>query len=113
MLSKERIEKVERSYRHSDCLVFVVGERVFVAEECLKHPKDATIEMIECAEIDDSCFGFSPNDDDYNGEVSDAPLKNIILNDPFHHNANAVASVYYDDEVVEVFNLDTKQIESW
>ena len=114
MLSKEQIHQIERSYKHSNCLVFCIengnatSRRVFVAETFYKHPKEATIEMVDCAEIDESCF--EPNGD-YYGDVTNAPLKNIILDDPCVHNDYCVASVYYEDEVREVFNQTTRTIE--
>jgi len=107
MLSKEQIQQIEHSYKHSNCLVFCIENsnstqrRVFVAETCQKHAKEATIEMIECAEIDESCFEA---DGEYYGDVTNEPLKTIILDDPCVNNPNCVASVYYEDEVREVFN---------
>lgn len=103
MLSKEQIKQVERSYKHSDCLVFCIenenatSRRVFVAETCLKHRKEATIEMVECAEVNETCFEKSG---DYYGEVV-GPLKNIILDDPYADEECCVASIYYEDEVRE------------
>ena len=96
MLSNEQIKQVEHSYSHSDCLVFSVGEKVYVAESCLKHRKESTIEMVECAEIDESCF--SP-DGEYYGDVTSSPLKTIILDDPCANNEHCVASKYYEDEI--------------
>lgn len=118
MLTKEQIQLIEHSYSHSDCLVFSVendqhtSRRVFVAETCQKHRKESIIEMIDCAEIDESCF--EPNGE-YYGDVTDAPLKNIILDDPCRDNPNCVVSVYYEDEVREVFNqgTGTLEVENW
>jgi len=98
-MTKEQINQIERSYSHSDCLVFSIGEKVFVAETCLKHQKEATIEMVDCAEIDETCF---ERDGEYYGDVIDAPLKTFILDDPCADNRCCVASVYYEDEVREV-----------
>ena len=113
MLTRQQVRQIERSYQHSNCVVFSIEDnksnkrRVFVAETCLKHSKEATIEMVECAEVDETCFEKTG---DYYGEVV-GPLITIILDDPCADNENCVASIYYEDEVREVFNHTTNTLE--
>lgn len=101
MLTKEQIKQVEHSFKHGDGFVFVIEDRgVFVADRVLKHRKEATVEMRDCAEVDETCFG--PNGE-YDGDITNAPLKNFILDDPYADYDNTVASIYYSDEIKEVF----------
>ena len=100
MLTKEQITQVEHSFKHGDCFVFQIeGRGVFMAERVLKHRKEATVEMRECHEIDESCF---QNDGEYYGDVKEKEL-NFILDDPYVENENTIASIYYLDEIKEEF----------
>lgn len=96
-MNKKQIELIVEAYSHGDDLVFQVGERVFVAEQVLKHRKEATIEMMQCSEVDETCFD---SEDEYYGDVLAGSYR-IILNDPYADYENSVATVYYDDEIVE------------
>ena len=96
-MTEEQFCSVQDSYKHSDTLVFQVGKKIYISEEVLKHRKEATIEMMNCSEVDDTCF--DDNGYDYDGTVCPG-LFRIILQDPFAEFDNTVASVYYDDEVV-------------
>lgn len=96
-MTKEQIKQIEQSFRHSDDMVFSISGRVFVAEKVLKHRKEATVEMVNCQEIDETCF----EGENYYGDVL-PETKTIILDDPFADQQNMVASVYYTDEVREV-----------
>ena len=97
-MTNEQFKLVEESFsRSADCLVFKIGERVFVTDTIFKHKKQGTIEFQDCNEIDESCFVSS---DEYYGDTL-PKIYNIILNDPYADNQNAVASSYYDDELVE------------
>ena len=98
MLSKNQIRQINNSFKHSDCVVFTIGEKVYVAEKCYKHAKEGTIEMVECYEIDETCF--EPNGEYYGETLSD--MSTIILEDTYADNPNMVATVYYEDEVKEI-----------
>lgn len=124
MLTNEQIDLIEYAYKHSDCLVFTIEDdnhtrnRVFIVEssDILKHPKEATIEMQNCIEVDETCFEDRGYGFEYYGEyLYKEPLKNIILSDPYPDNENIIESLYYEDEVKEVFNQDTKtlEVENW
>lgn len=97
MLSEEQIKQVEYAFKHGDAFVFVIeGHGVFVADRVLKHKKEATVEMREVYEINESCF----SDDEYYGDTC-GPEKMFILSDPYADNPNLVASRYYQDEIRE------------
>lgn len=96
-MTKEQFNQVEESFSHSDCLVFKIGERVFVTEDIFKHQKEGTIEFQDCSEVDESCF---ESNGDYYGDVLSGSY-NIILNDPYADKPNLVAVNYYGDELIE------------
>ena len=98
MLSKEQIKQVENSFSNGDDIVFQIENRVFVAEEVLKHKKEATIEFVNCQEIDESCF---ESNGEYYGDVL-PETKTYILQDCYADNNNAVATYYYEDEIEEI-----------
>lgn len=95
-MTKEQIKKIEQSFRNGDDIVFSISGRVFIAEKCYKHRKEAMIEFRNCQEIDETCF--EPNGD-YYGDVLSEVKDIIVLDDPFPENPNMVASVYYEDEI--------------
>ena len=95
-MNEQQLRKIEHSFKHSNCCVFRIGERVFVSEEALKHRKEATIEFVECYEIDETCF----ENGEYYGETLNE-RKTIILADPYADNENIVETNYYEDELVE------------
>ena len=98
-MTKEQINKIEHSFKHGDCFVFTVGERVFVAFEGVrKYKKEATIQMMNCDEVDESCFD---SNGDYNGDTKGNNV-DVYLADPYADYENQVASHYYDDELIEV-----------
>lgn len=98
-MTQEQLNKIEYSFSNSDSFVFTIGNAVYVADEVLKHSKEATIEMIGCSKIDESCFESSG---DYYGDICSGPLLTIILNDPYADSNCTVASKYYDDEIVAI-----------
>ncbi len=98
-MTKSQIALIERSFHPcGDTLVFQVGSRVFVSDEILKHRKEATIEMMNCCEVDDTCFDSRG---EYYGETLNQMYR-IILHDPYPDSEAMVATVYYDDEVVQI-----------
>ncbi len=97
-MTKEQITQIEYSYKHGDALVFRVGEKVFITDRTLKHRKEATIEMVDCNEVDETCFA---SNGEYYGDTLPKSYR-IILNDPYADNDNVVASVYYEDELVSM-----------
>ena len=99
MLTKEQIKQVEHSYKNGDDIVIQIGDKVYVAQECFKHRKEATVEFQGCQEVDESCF--EPNGE-YYGDVLPNE-KNFILEDHLADNNNLVETVYYDDEIKEVW----------
>ena len=101
MLTKEQIKQVEHSFKHSNVLVAQIGNKVYACERTLKHKKEGTIELRECYEIDESCFHQGKDEEDYGETVGKE--KNFILEDCYAGNDNLVASVYYDDEIKEVW----------
>ena len=97
MLSDLQITQVEHAFKHGDAFVFVIiGRGVFVADRVLKHKKEATVEMREVFEIDESCFSGN----EYYGDTC-GPEKMFILDDPYADNPNLVASRYHRDEIRE------------
>ena len=98
-MTNEQFQMVEESYGNGDALVFKVGERVFVCEEALKHRKEATVEMVDCSEIDETCVTKSG---EYYGDVISAPSFTMILADPYADYPDEVATIYYEDELREV-----------
>ena len=97
-MDQEKINKIEYAFKHGDCFVFQIeGRGVFVAERVLKHKKEATVEMCESYEVDDTCF---QEDGEYYGDTKGAPVT-FILDDPYADNASTIASVYYLDEIKE------------
>lgn len=97
-MTREQIKQIEHSYKHGDALVFRVGEKVFVTDSILKHRKEATIEMVDCNEVDETCFA---NNGEYYGDTLPKSYR-IILNDPYADNENVVAAEYYEDELVSM-----------
>lgn len=102
MLSTEQIKKIEHSFKHGDNLVFTVNTRTFVSDTILKHRKEATIEMMHCSEIDESCFD---SNGEYNGDVLPG-LWRVILQDPYADSSITVASLYYRDEIALIRKED-------
>ena len=96
-MTNEQINQIEQSYSHGDCMVFQIGNKVFVAETVLKHRKEGTVEFQDCQEVDETCFG---ENGEYDGDVLDK-VENFILADPLADEPNSVASVYYEDEIKE------------
>lgn len=99
-MTKEKLNQIKHSYKHSDCLVFTIGERVFVSfeGEYQKHRKEGTIEM-KANEVDETCF--YNHGEDYDGDTL-SKILTIILKDPFADEPNIVATDYYEDEIVEM-----------
>lgn len=96
-ITPDQYRLIERSFSNGDTLVFRVGGRVFITEEdTLKHRKEATIEMVNCSEVDQSCFNA---DGSYDGDVL-PQLYRIILQDPQADVDNVVETLYYDDELI-------------
>lgn len=95
-MTKEQIRKIDQAFKHSDDLVFTIDGRAFVAEVALKHRKEATVEMVNCQEIDETCF---EPDGSYYGETLEK-TETIILRDPFADEPNMIATIYYADEIV-------------
>ena len=54
--------------------------------------------MQDCSEVDSTCF---EKNGEYYGDVCPRSY-NIILADPYAGNDYEVASVYYEDEIVEL-----------
>ena len=103
-MTQAQIKQIEDSFRNGDCLVFQIGEKVYVSDQVYKHRKEATIEMKCCNEIDITCF--EPNGD-YWGDVLPGQY-NIILQDHLADFDNSIESRYYDDEVVSIHKLHEK-----
>lgn len=95
MLTEEQIKKVEHSVKHGDATVIVVANKVYVANEVLKHHKEATVEFVDCNEVDESCF---ESDGEYIGEILPGE-KTIIVADAYPESDCVYASYYYEDEV--------------
>lgn len=98
MLTKSQIKQVIHSYKHGEYMVVTIGDKVFVCEEVLKHPKEATVELRNCQEVDESCF--EPNGE-YYGETLGQDFT-YILDDPCADQPELIATVYYSDEIKEV-----------
>ena len=96
-MTNEQFNQVEESFSCGDCLVFKIGERVFVTDTILKHPKQGTIEFQDCNEIDESCF---ESNGEYYGETL-LKTYNFIIADPYADNENQIATIYYNDEIEE------------
>ena len=97
-MTKEQIAQINHSYKHGDYFVFQVGERVFVAEKCYKHRKEACITFQGCQEVDETCF--------YNGEYYGDTLsetKTISLQDHLADYENQIETIYYEDELIAMF----------
>ena len=104
-MTQEQIKLIEHAFSKSDILVFCIGDRVFITEEdILKHKKEATIELTECSEVDESCFN---SDGTYDGDCLPG-LYTIILQDHLSELDTAVETRYYEDEVVEIHKLHSK-----
>ena len=97
-MTAEQINKIENAFKHGDECVFQIGKKIYVAEEVLKHRKEATIEFVRSFESDESCF---ESNGEYYGDVLPSP-KTFILEDTYADNENIVALVYYEDEIKEV-----------
>lgn len=98
-MTSEQILKIIHSFRHGDSIVFKVGEKIFVAfEGCRKYRKEAQIQMKNCDEVDETCFDING---DYNGDTKGDNV-DIFLQDPYADNENEVATIYYNDEIIEV-----------
>ena len=96
-MDRHDLTMVERSYKHGDYLPIMVGDRIFVADEWFKHRKEGTIEFV-ADEVDRTCF---ENNGEYFGETLGRTWR-IILADPYVDCDNAVETIYYADELVEL-----------
>ena len=91
---------VERSFKHGDAFVIQVGDKIYVSEECLKHPKYGIIEFVGCQEVDDTCLA---NDGEYYGDTLPKSHR-IILQDHLADSPNSVETVYYEDEITCMYD---------
>lgn len=101
MLNEQQFKQVEHSYKHENVLVARIGNDVYVCDKVIKHQKEGTIELKDCVRVDETCF---EKNGDYYGDITNDPLKNFILDDCYADSESAVASVYYEDEIREIWN---------
>lgn len=98
MLTDEQIKQVEYSFKHGDYTVIVVGSKVYVADEVLKHRKEATVEFKGCCEVDETCF---ESNGEYFGET--LPEEHtVIVSDAYADSPCMYDSLYYEDEIVSI-----------
>ena len=98
MLTDEQIKQIEHSFKHGNSTVIVVDSKVYVADEVLKHRKEATVEFRGCCEVNETCF---ESNGEYFGET--LPEEHtVIINDTYANNPYMYASLYYEDEIVSI-----------
>ena len=96
-MDRHDLRMVEQSYRNGDSLPIMIGDRIFVADEWFKHKKEGTIEFV-ADEVDRTCF---EDNGEYYGETI-GRMWRIILADHLVDCNNAIETIYYDDEIVEM-----------
>ena len=95
MTNKEKLKIVEHSYKHSDNLPIMVGDKIYVCFGGVElHDHNETLQFKDCSEVTDV-------DENYDGDVKGGSV-DIYLNNHCWENPNLIETIFYEDELIEI-----------
>ena len=96
MTTKEKFKIVERSYKHSDNLPIMVGDKIYVCFGGVElHDHNETLQFKDCSEVTDV-------DENYDGDVKNERLDIYLVNHLWEKPNYLVETIFYEDELIEI-----------
>lgn len=95
MTTEEKLEIVERSYKHSDNIPIMVGDKIYVCFGGVElHDQNKTLHFKDCSEVTDV-------DENYDGDVKNESV-DIYLKNYFWQCPNWLKIDFDKDDLIEI-----------